>query len=494
MISKLPEVVTKNGESPGIIATVNRIADAAFSYAVIEHLAEGLVLVSEAGRITEWNRAMEETTGVSRRAALGRPVWEIYDAHVEADSPGATSIKPLVKALIREGMRNPASPRLRARTEFSWKRPDGDARILRTDTFAVGRLNHCTLGYVINDITEDRRTESALRLTQVSVDQAADLIHWIAPDGRLLYVSDSNCRRHGYSREELLDMTVFALDPLLTPDGWEELWQEIREQGSLILETAHRTKSGEMFPIEVVCNYVFHDGCEYNFVYGRDISERKLAEEQLRQAKDSLETSNRELKEAMRLAEEAAQRLAEMNAKLLHTQEALALQARTDPLTGCLNRGAVLQRLDELLARAGRNHSGLGVGMIDIDHFKRINDTHGHLAGDMVLREVVARCQGTLRPYDVFGRFGGEEFLVIVPDADEEDLRLVLERLRTEIAQKPVHARAGDISATVSAGGAVGTVGRLEPAEVLISRADMALYLAKERGRNRLEISARGGR
>ena len=354
---------------------------------------------------------------------------------------------------------------------------------MRTDAFAVGWSNHCTIGYVAEDITAARETESALRLTQLSVDQASDLIHWIAADGRLLYVSESSCRRHGYSREELLGMTIFDLDPLLTRADWGRLWDEIRLLGTTSFDTTHRTKSGEMFPIEVAGNYVCHDGCEYNFVYGRDISDRKLAEEQLRAAKSSLETSNRELAAAVRLAEEAADRLRQMNERLLQTQQALALQARTDSLTGCLNRGALFGELREELARAGREGGGLGVGMIDIDHFKRINDTFGHQAGDEVLAEVVRRARETLRPYDIFGRFGGEEFLAVLPGPDEEGLEAVLERVRARISERPITALGCVIPVSVSIGSAWWGG---ESVDALIGRADAALYSAKAAGRNRL--------
>jgi diguanylate cyclase (GGDEF)-like protein/PAS domain S-box-containing protein len=342
------------------------------------------------------------------------------------------------------------------------------------------------MGYVVEDITADREAESALRLTQLSVDQASDLIHWIAADGRLLYASESSCRRHGYSREELLGMTIFDLDPLLTPTDWGRLWDEIRVLGTTSFDTTHRTKSGEMFPIEVVGNYVCHDGCEYNFVYGRDISDRKLAEEQLRVAKSSLETSNRELEAAVRLAEEAAKRLREMNERLLRTQEALALQARTDSLTGCLNRGALFESLRKELARADREGGKIGIGMIDIDHFKRINDTHGHQAGDNILAEVVRRAQEALRPYDIFGRFGGEEFLAVLPGPDEDELGAALERVRTRICERPITALGHDIAVTVSIGGAWRGG---ESVDALVGRADAALYSAKAAGRNRLVLA-----
>jgi diguanylate cyclase (GGDEF)-like protein/PAS domain S-box-containing protein len=486
-IRRVPPLKSIASPPLATLSEASATAQGTLPYAVLEGLAEGLVLVAQTGRISGWNRAMEEITGVSRDETLGRFVWDIYEDHALVDGVRAHNTEALVKTLVREALRDVTSPRLRGRSEFVWMRPDQEKRMFRADTFAVGHSTHCTIGYVVEDITDDRRAESALRLTQISVDRAADLIHWIASDGRLLYVSESTCTRHGYSREELLGMTIFDLDPLLTPRNWDELWQELRDRSWLSFDTIHNTRSGEAFPIEVMCNYVFHDGCEYNFVYGRDITERKLAEEELQRAKKSLESSNRELKAAMRSAKRAAERLQETNEKLLEIQNALALQARTDPLTATLNRGAVLERLAEALAFSDRSGSGLGVGMIDVDFFKKINDTYGHPAGDEVLREMVRRVQSTLRPYDVLGRFGGEEFLVILPQADGDQTRQVLERIRGVVASHPVLIQGKPVPVTVSIGG---LVRKDESLETLIREVDVFLYRAKERGRNRLEMVA----
>jgi len=141
------------------------------------------------------------------------------------------------------------------------------------------------------DVTERKQVEEQLRLTQLSVDNAADLIHWSDIDGRLLYVSDSSCRRHGYSREELLAMTIFDLDPNETRKTWKKRWQELKTRSSLTFESVHQTKEGELFPIEVVVNYVKHNGKEYNFAFGRDITERKKMEESLSLTQFSVDRS-----------------------------------------------------------------------------------------------------------------------------------------------------------------------------------------------------------
>ena len=174
-------------------------------------------------------------------------------------------------------------------------------------------------------------------------------------------------------------------------------------------------------------------------------------------------------------------RLVELNERLIEAQEALQVLARTDGLTGVLNRVAILTELEMEISRERREGGRLSVGMLDIDFFKKVNDTYGHAAGDAVLREVVARAASGLRPYDRLGRFGGEEFLVILPGSGEAELGVVLERMRASVAAGPVTIGASGVSVTVSLGGAVHED---ETTDGLIARADAALYVAKGRGRD----------
>ena len=185
---------------------------------------------------------------------------------------------------------------------------------------------------------------------------------------------------------------------------------------------------------------------------------------------------------------EVGRRFTELNGKLLATQAILAEQARTDALTGVMNRRAILERLSEEMARTQRDATRLGVGMIDIDHFKRINDAYGHAAGDCVLREVVARASSATRPYDAFGRFGGEEFLAIVPACPEAEVASVLERIRSAVADSPVAVEGHKVRVTVSIGGAMS---RGTSVDALIRSADDALYQAKVAGRDRVVVAGR---
>jgi len=183
---------------------------------------------------------------------------------------------------------------------------------------------------------------------------------------------------------------------------------------------------------------------------------------------------------------EVGRRLVELNDELLEAQHALEILARTDALTGVLNRGAIVEELEREAERAAREGVPLGLGMLDIDHFKLVNDTYGHAAGDAALCEVVRRVLGVMRPYDSFGRFGGEEFLVIVPGSGERELTDVLERIRSVIGSAPIVVDGHELAVTVSLGGA--TRGR-ELADGLIARADDALYAAKEQGRDRVVLA-----
>ncbi|WP_237217688.1 diguanylate cyclase, partial [Falsiroseomonas oryziterrae] len=160
--------------------------------------------------------------------------------------------------------------------------------------------------------------------------------------------------------------------------------------------------------------------------------------------------------------------------------------AVTDPLTGLRNRRYARRHLEGVL-----RHGAAAALLIDADHFKAVNDTHGHAAGDLVLRELAARMREHLRAADVVARWGGEEFMVVMSGANAEDARLVAERLRHAVAAEPVAVLGAALPVTVSIGIAVAGDGELG-ADQLLEAADAALYLAKRNGRNRVEVAGDG--
>lgn len=183
--------------------------------------------------------------------------------------------------------------------------------------------------------------------------------------------------------------------------------------------------------------------------------------------------------------------------RLITAHRDLKELATRDYLTGAYNRRYINDRVKQEFHRMRRQNSvelikkSIGFVMADIDLFKKVNDTHGHSAGDEVLREVSHRLKDALRDYDVLCRYGGEEFLIMLPHTDEGDSMLVAERLRQAVISLPVMVEGiGPVPVTVSFGVATSQDGA-EPEHAVIERADQALYLAKEGGRNRVVLAER---
>lgn len=163
--------------------------------------------------------------------------------------------------------------------------------------------------------------------------------------------------------------------------------------------------------------------------------------------------------------------------------------SRHDSLTGVFNRGYITELALREGERARRHRRPLAVAMMDIDHFKSINDTHGHDVGDQVIQELARVCTANVRSTDYFGRFGGEEFIVVMPETGQADALEVAERLRSVIEQTPVNGGTKEVRFTASIGVAVMEAGSGEDWHGLRKRADVALYRGKELGRNRVVMS-----
>ena len=184
----------------------------------------------------------------------------------------------------------------------------------------------------------------------------------------------------------------------------------------------------------------------------------------------------------------AGTRLVDLQAQLLSAREALREQATKDALTRLWNRSSILEILQRELSRGQRENVPVGVVLLDLDHFKGINDTYGHFAGDAVLREAARRMQNTIRQYDSMGRYGGEEFLVLFPGCDEKSTLEKAERLRSYLASEPLLLTETSVTLTASFGATTALPGQENSAEALIRTADDALYRAKRLGRNRVEV------
>jgi two-component system cell cycle response regulator len=190
----------------------------------------------------------------------------------------------------------------------------------------------------------------------------------------------------------------------------------------------------------------------------------------------------------LQLRVRTGQRIVELQHELLAARQELERRANHDALTGAANRGAVLSKVESEASRSARQGSSYCLILFDLDFFKRINDTHGHRAGDIVLKEAVRRAQIELRPYDVLGRYGGEEFMVLLPGCELRAGAVVAERLRKCLADAPFDVDNHKLPVTAS----FGVVCSSQPhssLEMLVDAADSALYRAKAGGRNRIELA-----
>jgi diguanylate cyclase (GGDEF)-like protein len=172
-------------------------------------------------------------------------------------------------------------------------------------------------------------------------------------------------------------------------------------------------------------------------------------------------------------------------ARIVELEEKLRLQATQDPLTGLLNRAAIMERLEVEMRRSIRDAAPLSIAMVDLDHFKTINDTYGHAAGDAVLRETTRKMGALLRPYDSIGRYGGEEFIIVFPNCDVSQANAIAERVCGFISEKPVDIGSREISVTVSIG--VAQMSKVSEYDSLVRTADVALFRAKAAGRNQVK-------
>jgi diguanylate cyclase (GGDEF)-like protein len=182
------------------------------------------------------------------------------------------------------------------------------------------------------------------------------------------------------------------------------------------------------------------------------------------------------------------QRILDLQEQLLAAQEALRFDATHDALTGVWNGGAIMQAMAREIERAARMQTALGIIMLDLDNFKKVNDLHGHLVGDEVLRTSARRIAEAVRIYDLVGRYGGEEFLVLAPGCVPPDLKQQAERIRATIAQ-PINSSAGMLQISASIGIVGVNLGHsfIVDSRTLVHVADQAMYQAKSKGKNRVE-------
>jgi two-component system, cell cycle response regulator len=287
-------------------------------------------------------------------------------------------------------------------------------------------------------------------------------------------ILEGTLRRLGHTVEQVADGTA-AIARLLAPDGPRMAILDWMMPGTDGLHVCHEVRRRAEAYVYMI------------LLTARDGPEDRVAA--LGAEVDDFLTKPLDAVE-LRARLRSGERVLHLQERLLETQEALRHQATHDYLTGLWNRRMILEEVAAELARANREGRPLAVAIADLDHFKQVNDTHGHATGDVVLKLTASRIRSVLRGYDAVGRMGGEEFLLLLPGCNDQEAVEIAERARAAVAAEPMAGPSGPVPISMSVGVACSPLG--EPAEVapLIEAADAALYRAKANGRNQVHLSS----
>lgn len=437
-----------------------RASEAKFR-SIIEQSSDGIALLDEQGLFVEWNAGMERMTGLARAALIGQPAWDILYRLVPGDRQ-TPALLERYSASVRSATATGTAPWFNQLQEQELQNPDGTRWYAQQLSFPIKVSGGFLICSIIRDISARKRMEETLRTNQARLqaifDNAAVGIFQMTPDGHWLDINRRGCEMLGYSLEELSQVTYSdILHPADRANYWHQI-QLIRWQAQKSYRTERRylRKDGSVFWGDLSVTAIVNAAGEVETILGIlvNITARKAAEAALQQINQQLQQ-----------------------------------QAIRDGLTGLYNRRYLDATLAREIQRATRHQQPLAVIMLDIDHFKRVNDTYGHDAGDALLREMGTFLQARTRGEDIACRYGGEEFMLVLPGAALEDTRQRAELLRAELQMLIVQHQGQALErVTVSLGVAVFPNHGMST-DALIRAADQALYQAKRTGRDRVVVA-----
>jgi diguanylate cyclase (GGDEF)-like protein/PAS domain S-box-containing protein len=428
-------------------------APAALFRTLFERSSDAVVIADEQGRICWVNDASERLLGHAPGTLVGEAIELLVPARFTSHRASRESYW--------------SNPRARGMaTGMELKARHHDGRDIPVDialtplVLTEGRWVAATM----RDMRGRAYSGETLRVHATALRSAANGVVITDRTGTITWVNPAACRITGYAADELIGHHTRTLKSgRHEPAFYEHLWATVLAGETWSGTIINRRKDGGLYHEEQTIAPVVDDagGISHFIAIKQDVTDRHLAQEALAKARAELESLNQQLRE----------------------------QVIRDPLTNLYNR----RYFDETIARdvsaAARKKEPIAVLAIDVDHFKRVNDVHGHAAGDAALvslAQIITRC---VRTSDIACRFGGEEFVVTMPGADRQVAHLRAEALRTEFERTAFAAPGGaPANATVSIGLATMKVGE-EPITAVLARADAALYAAKRSGRNRVVLA-----
>ena len=426
-------------------------AEASFCAELLDALDLGVILSDAQGRVRLANRRATELLDFAPGALVGQSLQDFVGFFLREDRSPLPVEELASMRVLRSGQ--PVS----SVTVSLARDPETSRRWLTVNARPIhknGALDGVLATFF--DVTAFRQTLDSLRQSEANVKNilAHTPLGVCVTDAEGLFeqVNEAYCRLYGYAREELIGRHFTMVVPEEHRKFLSDLHDDFIANGTEIRgEWQVLDKLGRRKTIIADAARISQDGAFKKVTFVMDISEKKRQEQELQE-------KNRQLED----------------------------QARTDSLTGMHNRAYAFERLEDLARQHRRYGAPFCVSIVDVDHFKTVNDTHGHAVGDQVLRALARAIKEHSRDTDVVARFGGEEFLLLLPHTELAGAVRALENIRRAVADLSMTSKG--ISRTISAG-----VAQYEGGETtaLLEAADQALYRAKDAGRDRVEADVR---
>jgi diguanylate cyclase (GGDEF)-like protein/PAS domain S-box-containing protein len=403
----------------------SRVAEGKFR-ALFNSITDCMLILDLNGYIRNINQSGYQRLGYTREEILGLHITQLEAPESTAQITGKiTSLKQQGHAIF----------------ESAHVRKDGSIMPVEINCKLIELGGEHVFFSVIRDISERKREQRARQMMQFSIDRMGDAVFWATPDARVTYANVAACQSLGYAQEEMLNLHISQFSPEFTLATWQAHWDALKKCGSFSIESTHRTKDGNTFPVEITLNYLQYETEEFNCAFVRDITKRKLAEE-----------------------------------RIVHL-------AHFDALTNLPNRTLFYDRFEQAIAKAQRYKHKLAIFFLDLDGFKQINDKFGHQVGDSLLQAVATRLNENARGMDTVARVGGDEFIMILNDVDQAASAAI-------VAKKVVDVLAGAFTINdhqCQIGASLGISIYPEDSDdmdTLIKQADDAMYRAKNNGKS----------